>query len=163
MTQKLGPLGPIFYTPTKVAPMSLWIKFWVNAVQTFKENRQKPIFWPFLALFWAKRTQNLAHRGHFSHTPISTHSMPINQVPWYHIKNFLRKWPKNSKIHIFCNKRFIKKLKQKIYLYNFWAMLLCTFKPNIERSDEIWGTLFDLKEGWRWTDRRADDGQLGIG
>ena len=43
MAQKFGFMGPIFYTPTKVAPMKTYIKFHVNSVETFQENKQKPI------------------------------------------------------------------------------------------------------------------------
>ena len=42
MAQKFGPLEP----PTKVAPMSLYIKFQVNPMETFQENRWKPIYRP---------------------------------------------------------------------------------------------------------------------
>ena len=69
MAQKFGPLGPIFYTPTKVAPMSLQIKFQVKIEETFKENRRKPIYWPILALFGAKTARKVGQQGSlFTHT-----------------------------------------------------------------------------------------------
>ena len=51
MAQKFGFMGPIFYTPTKVAPINTYIKFRVNPVEMFQENKQKPIYWPSLAQF----------------------------------------------------------------------------------------------------------------
>ena len=48
-----------------------------------------------------KPPDNLAQRGHFSQTPENTHNVPVNQVSWSHVKNFLRKWLKTSKIPIF--------------------------------------------------------------
>ena len=38
MAHKFDLLGPIFYTHTTVAPMTLWIQFRVNPVETFPEN-----------------------------------------------------------------------------------------------------------------------------
>ena len=54
MAQTFGPLGPIFYAPTKVAPTSLQIKFRVNPLYIFQENRQTPTYWSILALFRSK-------------------------------------------------------------------------------------------------------------
>ena len=54
MAQKFGPLLPIFYILTKIAQMSLYIKFQVQ-LKLFQGNRQKPINWPILALFGAKK------------------------------------------------------------------------------------------------------------
>ena len=52
-------------------------------------------FWPnFGTIRGPQGPANLAHRGHFLHTPGSTHNMPLNQVSWSDIKNFSSKWPK---------------------------------------------------------------------
>ena len=42
---KIGTLRPIFYTPLKVAPMSMQNKIEVNTVETFWQNNRKPKFW----------------------------------------------------------------------------------------------------------------------
>ena len=110
-----GPLMPLFYTPTKVAPMSLWIKFQVNKAETFQENRGKPIYIDYFL-----GPDNLAHGGHFSH-----------------IKTFWENGQKPSKFIIFiylCNKKDPLKLEAKNKnpsSTSFGAILLCTFTPNI--------------------------------
>ena len=70
IANKFGPLGPIFYTPTKVFPMSLWIKFCVNPLDAFLEdNWRKPIYWPIVAIFGAKNgSTNGPHGPLFTHT-----------------------------------------------------------------------------------------------
>ena len=93
MTRKFGPLGPIFYTPTKVAPIGLQMKFQVKPAENFQEKRQKPIY--ILTYFDQKRPDNLVHRGHFSHTPESTHNIPVNKISWSCIKNFFEKMAKD--------------------------------------------------------------------
>ena len=58
----------IFYTPTKVSPMSLWIKFRVNPEETFQENRRKPINLLILVPYGPKRARKFGPQG-----PLFTH------------------------------------------------------------------------------------------
>ena len=58
------PCRPSLYTPTKVAPMSL-LKFGVNPVEMFQENRRTPIYWHILSLFGAKRARKFSPQGPF--------------------------------------------------------------------------------------------------
>ena len=60
------------------------------------------------------------------------------QVSWSHFKHFLRKWSGTSKIPIFYTFFVIKDPLKKLEAKNknsisttFWAICLCTFKPNI--------------------------------
>ena len=46
---KIWASGDIFYTPTKVASMSVWFKLGMNPMENVLENRRKPITWPSLA------------------------------------------------------------------------------------------------------------------
>ena len=48
--------------------------------------------------------------------------------------------------------------KSKFYSHNFLGNIVVHLSQISKRSDENWGSLFDLKKGW-W----ADDGRLGIG
>ena len=68
MALKVWLLELIFYTPTKVTPTSLEIKFHVNPVETFQENRRKPIYCPILALFGAKNGPKIWPTGAIFHT-----------------------------------------------------------------------------------------------
>ena len=45
-----------------------------------------------------KGADNLAHKIHVSHTFESAHNMPVNQISGSGVKNYMRKWPKTSKI-----------------------------------------------------------------
>ena len=74
----------------------------------------------FGPMWYQKWPDNLAHRGRFSHTHESTHNVPVNQVSWSHIKNFLRNWPKTSEIPIFIYFFFLIKdpLKKKKFYYH---------------------------------------------
>ena len=136
MAHKLGPLGHNYYTTTKVAPMSLWIKFPKNLGKSFwKKNRQNPINWFILSLFgpfWPylgqKRPEigltgaNFTHTHTHTcmHTPVSTHNIPVNQVSWFRIKNLCRKRPKNI-VHIWVNIGTIgSKLRKPIRFEKNW-------------------------------------------
>ena len=135
-------------------------------METFQENRWKPIYWPIMG---QKRPINLAHRGQFSLTFESTHNLPANQVSWSHIKNFLRKWPKTYKIPIllllFVIKAPLKKLeakKSKFYFHNFWAIFVhiqAKYRKDWLKTEAAY--LIWKKVDGR-TDRRMDEGQLGI-
>ena len=118
-------------------------------------------FWP---IWDPEGPKNLAHRGHFSHTPESTHNMHVNQVWSSHIKNFLREWPKTSNIPIFlpifCNLRFIKEREakhQNSTSTTFWAIVLCTFKPNIRKIRQQ-----GKSEGFDNCDRPSNVTQIGF-
>ena len=57
---------------------------------------------PYFGLIWGQKgAQNLANKGNFSHTLENTHNMPVNQVLWAPIENFLRKLPITCKISNF--------------------------------------------------------------
>ena len=98
-----------FGSPTTVAPMSLKIKFQVNPVETFQANRRKPINYPILALFVAKRGPKI-----WSTEAIFTHTWKYSQS-WYSCKpsfmvpyqNFVwennQKQPKYPFFTYFCN------------------------------------------------------------
>ena len=78
----------------------------------------------------------------------------------------MSKWPKTSKIvnfTYFCNQRFIEKIRNKNSKFYFHKCL-ANFVVHIqilERSEENWGSLFDLKKGCR-ADGRTN-GRLSIG
>ena len=44
MALKIGPLGPIFYTPLKVDTMNMWNNTDVKPMESCWENDQKPEF-----------------------------------------------------------------------------------------------------------------------
>ena len=48
-----------------------------------------------------------------------------------------------------------KKTQKKNQNSSLGAIVLCTFEPNMGRSDENWGSLLDLKKKWR-----TDDGRM---
>ena len=139
MAQKFWSHVSIFNTPTKVAPMSLLIRFQVNPAEIFQENIRKPISWG------PKGPENLAYREQFSHTLEGTHNMPVNHVKWS-----LFFW------------RSVKKLEAKGQKYTFtafWAILLCKFTPNIGKfgwklRESIW---FEKKVHGRTTDGSPSD------
>ena len=155
----------LFYTPTKVVPVSLQIRFRVNPVETFQENRRKLIideiyidsFWPYLG---PKSTKKIRPLGpFFTHTLDSTHNVHVKQVSWSHFKNVWEYDQKPLKFPfyiLFCNKRFIEKLrskKAKFYFHNLLGHIIVHIQAKY-RKDKIKtdGSLFDLK-------KRLTDGQ----
>ena len=118
MVQKYRPLGLIFYIHTKVASMSLKMKFQGNPAENVQENRQKPIYWPIVALFG---TKNFLGKGP------KTSKISIFKL-FFVIKDPLKSRRKN---HNSTPK-------------TVWEILLCTFISNIEMIG--WkGSLFDFK------------------
>ena len=107
------------------------------------------IKWPKTRVF----TYFGAQGGHFSHTRVSTHNMPVNQVSRSCIKNFIFK---NSHFLL-----FLKELEAKDQnsTSTIFGQYLCAYSSQIsERSDENWGSLVDLKKRLMdgWTDRQMD-------
>ena len=88
-------------TPPQSRSSELKTQFSFESSENILQNRRKIAFWPnFGTIRGQKGPENLAHRGHFLHTPEITRNMPLNQVSRSDIKNFPSKWPK---IPIFCN------------------------------------------------------------
>ena len=161
MVQNFAPLRLIFHTPTKVDPTSLWIGFRVNPVETFQENRRKPIHWLILALLGPKMARKFCQlEPFFTHTrkcPQCTYK-PILVVSY---KKVLRKWPKTYKVPIFTYFFVIKDPLKKLEAKNqnststtFCAILLCTFKPNIGTIGWKLGAPIQFEK--RLTDGRTD-------
>ena len=141
----------------------VWIQW--KLLKKIGENIYIDLFWPILTYLEPKMARIFGPLGLFSHTPESTHKGPVNQLSWYHIKNFLRKWPKTSTPPppffkpIFVIKDPLKKIKAKksiFYFQNFLGILLCTFKPNIGKIGRKLRDLFDLEKVDGRTDRRTD-------
>ena len=136
--KNLGLWGLSFYIPTKVAPMSLQIKFQVNIAETFQENRRKPIYWPI----WGLKIRPTG--------PFFTH------------KNLLKNFPQTCKIpivSIFCNKISLKiRSKNKNSTYSsFWAILLCTFTSNIGTIGWKLREPIRFEKSWRTPDGSLSD------
>ena len=112
---KFGPLVPLFYTPTKIAPMRLLIKFQGNIAETFQENKRKPIFWPIFTLFGARK---FGPRGSFF-----TH------------RNILRKWQKwKFFFHIFWGYIVVHNhARYRNDRWKLWGSLL-----DLKKADGCW-------------------------
>ena len=133
----------------------------MNPVETFQENRRKPIYWPIWVLFGAKKW---THKGHFSWTPESTHNMPLNQVSWCHVNKFWRKWPKTSKIHniyLFLWLNIHSKLKAKnqnsnstIFLAIFFAHIHVKYRKDRMKTEGAYSIWKKIDSGQ--TDRQTD-------
>ena len=137
----------------------------MNPVENFQVYIRKPIFRPILGPKWP---ENLPHRSHFTHTPESTHNVPVNQVSYSHIKNFLRKWPKTKKL-IFIFSLWLKihwkrnrwKKKSKFYFHNFLGNIVVHIqakywidRTKTEETFSIWKKkLTDGQTDGRQTDR----------
>ena len=166
----------LFYTPTKVAAVSLQIRFRVNPLETFQENIRKLIideiyidsFSPYLG---PKSTKKFRPLGPFSHTLESTHNVHVKQVSWSHFIKCLRIWPKTSKITIFTfffvTKDLLKNLeakKAKFYFHNLLGNNIVHIQAKY-RKDRIKtdGSLFDLKKKVDGRTDRQTKRRLGIG
>ena len=155
----------MLYTPTKVTPMNK-IKIRGTQWKLFKkidENKYNGPFWPYLG---PKRPENLVHMGRFSHTPESTRNMHLNQISWSHIKSFLRKQPKTSKISIlpiFVSKdplKIIGSKKSKFDLNNFGGNIVVHIQAKYRKDwMKTQGAYSTWKKGWQTegrTDRQTD-------
>ena len=160
MVQNFGPLGLIFHTPTKVDPTSLWIGFRVNPVETFQENRRKPIHWLILALLGPKMARKFCPlEPFFTHTrkcPQCTYK-PSLMVSY---KKVLRKCPKTYKIPIFTYffviKDPLKKLeakKSKFYFHNFLRNIVVHIQAKYRNDRVKTGAAYSI---WKKVDGRTD-------
>ena len=164
MAQKFGPVGFIFCTPTKIAPTSSLVKFCVNPMETFQENRWKLISWPILALLGTKQSPEIWPTRAIFHTLESTHNVLVNQVSWSDIKNVLRKWRKNSKIPNFFYLFFVikdplKKIRSKKSKFNFYiffgniVVLQAKYQKDRMKTEGAY-SIWKKVDGW--TERRTD-------
>ena len=157
MTQKIGPLGLIFYKPIEIAPIwafkssFMWIQW-----NLFKKIEKTYILTNFGSI-WGRKGLNIWLIGNiFTHTwkYLQCVCKPSFMFSYW---NFLRKWPTPSKIStfyiFFVIKDPLKKFKaknQNCTSTTFWAILMCTFKPNIRK---IWWKLrkpiwFETRQIW---------------
>ena len=65
MTNKIGPLGPIFYTPAKVASLTLYIKLHMNPEETSPEELKTYIL---IHCGAKKGPKNMVHSDHISYS-----------------------------------------------------------------------------------------------
>ena len=97
--QSLGLWGLFFaHLQKKLLWACKWSFVWIQwrILKKRGENIYIDLFWPTLTYWEPKMARIFGPQGLFSHTPESTHNVPVNQLSWSHIKNFLRKWPKTS-------------------------------------------------------------------
>ena len=95
---EIGPLGPIFNTPLKVAQIDMFTKTDAQPVGNFLENDQRPEFW----LIWGpKRPKIWASEAHILHTSKSTWNEHVRQYCCETSENVLRKWPNTRNFSYF--------------------------------------------------------------
>ena len=120
-----------------------------------------------------KGPENLAHGGHCSHTPGSTHNMPVNQISWSCIIDTIKpnweKLPKTFKNPIFY--LFVTKYSLKIITKilnsnctTWWTISLCTSMQNLGKiGRKLREPVRSEKRFEGRMDRQTVDGRLGIG
>ena len=85
---EIGPLGPIFNTPLKVAQINMFTKTDAQPVGNFLENDQRP---EFLLIWGPKRPKIWASEAHILHTSKSTWNEHVRQYCCETSENVLRK------------------------------------------------------------------------
>ena len=126
-------------------------------VKTFYKNGRRPIHWPILAFGGQKDTKNLAHSGHFWHTHENTHIVSRNQVYGFILKRFVKMAKKPPKFPL---KQFEAKIQNSTCTTS-WAILLCTFKPNIWKIG--WKLREPIQFGKTVNGKTQTDGQMANG
>ena len=114
---KIGPLGPLFYTPLKVVTMSIWHNTVVKPMETFWENDQWTEFWTYFAPKIGPFSSKFCRLYSFIFTYLEAKNCPPFTCPPFYLQKYLQWAYKSSFQCIEC----IQDNKRK-HMYIYWLI-----------------------------------------